>query len=57
MGGALENVGNLTVVELAGVGSLALESGTFSGQQLKTISGETNVFDYMSILQCLIILT
>ena len=57
MTGALENMGDLQGVELAGLSSLALESGAFSGQQLKNISGETNVFDNMSILRCLITLT
>ena len=57
MTGALENMEGLKEVELTGVGSLALESGAFSGPQLKNISGETNFFDNISIIQCLITLT
>ena len=43
MGGSLERVHGLEELELTGVRKIDLESGAFSGQQLKRVSGEVKV--------------
>ena len=50
MDGSLESVGGLEEVELTKVRRIELESGAFSGQQLKHISGEILHFEKVANL-------